>query len=193
MRKGPWTIAAAIAAGAVITTPTWAAASPTATTAPPPPRAGAYDGRTSQGLRISLLVANSRKTLSTVKFGFRLHCADHRTLLFTVSPIVAKYPWRLNFAKGTGFSRTFRDTTGERYTVTGRRARSRPHGTPRATASARAAVWTGTPASLASHLPAHPRRIRNAVSAMMPTTLTYCGHGAEPVQWALLSSSTRAE
>jgi hypothetical protein len=120
MRKGPWTIAAAIAAGAVITTPTWAAASPTATTAPPPPRAGAYDGRTSQGLRISLLVANSRKTLSTVKFGFRLHCADHRTLLFTVSPIVAKYPWRLNFAKGTGFSRTFRDTTGERYTVTGR-------------------------------------------------------------------------
>jgi len=120
MRKGLLSIVAAIAAGAVITTPTWAAASPTATTAPPAPRAGAYDGRTSQGLRFSLRVANSRKMLSMARFGFRLHCANHRTLLFTVSPIVAADPWRLNVAKGTGFTRTFRDTTGERYTVTGR-------------------------------------------------------------------------
>ena len=119
MRKGLWVIATTIAAGGAIAAPAWAG-SPTATTAPPPPHAGAYSGRTSQGLRFSLSVARSRTLLSTARFGFRVHCADHRTLEFSVSPIVSDQPWRLNTADGIGFTRSFQDTTGEQYWISGR-------------------------------------------------------------------------
>ena len=120
MRKGLWVIATALAAAGTIAAPAWAGSSPHASTAPPPPRAGSYSGWTSQGLRFSVNVARSRTTLSTARFGFRVHCSDHRTLQFSVSPIIARQPWRLNTAGGTGFSRSFRDTTGERYWIRGR-------------------------------------------------------------------------
>ena len=120
MRKGLWVIATTIAAGGAIAGPAWAGLSPTATTAPPPPHAGVYTGRTSQGLRFSVSVAKSRTILSTARFGFRVHCADRRTLQFSVSPIVSDHPWRLNTADGIGFTRTFHDTTGEQYWIRGR-------------------------------------------------------------------------
>jgi hypothetical protein len=120
MRKGLWVIATAVAAGGAITAPAWAQSSPNASTAPPPPHAGSYRGSTSQGLSFSVNVAKSRTLLSTARFGFRVHCADHRTLQFSVSPIVAQQPWRLNTTGGTGFTHTFHDTTGERYWIRGR-------------------------------------------------------------------------
>ena len=120
MRKGLWVIATTAAASGAIAAPAWAGNSPTATTAPPPPHSGAYLGRTSQGLRFSVSVAPSRTLLSSAGFGFRVHCADHRTLQFSVSPIATTQPWRLNTADGTGFTRTFRDTSGERYWIHGR-------------------------------------------------------------------------
>jgi hypothetical protein len=119
MRQGPWVIAMAIGIGATVMTSSSVAASPTASTVPPRPQAGVYHGRTSQGLSFSVRVANTRMLLSTARFGFRLHCAGNRTLLYTVSPIVAGQPWRLNTAAGRGFTRTFHDTTGERYWIRG--------------------------------------------------------------------------
>jgi hypothetical protein len=118
MRNGLLVIAAAVATGVTVAAPAWS--SPTATTAPPPPRAGAYVGRTSQALPFSLRVASSRRVLSAAKFGFRVHCAHHRTLQFTVSPIVAGRPWRLNADSRAGFTRAFHDTTGERYWIQAR-------------------------------------------------------------------------
>jgi hypothetical protein len=120
MRKGLWVIATTIAAGGAIAGPAWAGKSPTATTAPPPPHAGAYVGRTSQGLRFSVSVAQSRTQLSTANFGFRVRCADHRMLQFSVSPIVNADPWGLNSSGGTGFTRAFHDTSGEHYWIHGR-------------------------------------------------------------------------
>lgn len=92
---------------------------PTATTAPPVPKAGAYTGRTSQGLHFALQVSDSRHSLLAMTFRFRLKCSRHRAPLYTVSPIVARFPWRLNAHRGLGFARTFSDTTGERYMVNG--------------------------------------------------------------------------
>ena len=120
MRKGLWVITIAAAVGATVTTPAWAGLAPTATTAPVPPRAGTYAGQTSQGLRFSVRVSTSRTTLSAARFGFRVHCKNHRTLLFSVSPIVAGQPWKLNTTDGMGFSRTFHDTSGEHYWIHGR-------------------------------------------------------------------------
>jgi hypothetical protein len=120
MRKWLGIIAAAIVTGAAVITSTSSAATPTASTVPPPPHAGTYQGRTSQGLRFSLRVADTQTLLSAAKFGFRIRCANKRTLLFTVSPVVAGDPWQLNLAGGTGFTRTFRDTSGERYWIRGR-------------------------------------------------------------------------
>lgn len=120
MRKDLWVMATTVAAGGAIAAPAWAGKSPTATTAPPPPRAGAYVGRSSQGLRFSVSVAPSRTLLSAARFGFRVHCADHRTLQFSVSPIVKGQPWGLNIAGGTGFTHAFHDTSGEHYWIRGR-------------------------------------------------------------------------
>jgi hypothetical protein len=120
MQKGLWVIATTIAVGGAIAAPAWAAISPTATTAPVPPRAGAYHGHTSQGLHFSVSVAKSRTVLSTARFGFRVRCSDHHTLQFSVAPIVAQQPWGLNASDGTGFTRTFHDTTGEQYWIRGR-------------------------------------------------------------------------
>lgn len=128
MRKGLLVIATTIAAGGATAIPASASMSPLATTAPPPPRLGAYVGHTSQALPFSLRVARTRTMLSKAHFDFRLHCADHRTLLFTVSPIVTGHPWRLNVAGGTGFTHVFHDTTGERYWI---RGRFENHGTVR--------------------------------------------------------------
>ena len=123
MIKGHATAAAAVGTTAAavigIAGPSWAAA-PTATTSPPPPKAGSYVGSTSQGLPLSLRVAANRKRLSGAHLRFRMRCADHRTLEFIVSPILARQPWRLNASDGTGFTRAFRDTTGERYWIRGR-------------------------------------------------------------------------
>ncbi|MGH2909645.1 MAG: hypothetical protein ACRDK8_10150 [Solirubrobacteraceae bacterium] len=123
MTKGPAAAAAAIGMTAVaivgIAGPS-RAATPTATTAPPPPRAGVYSGHTSQGLGFSVRVAHTRTLLASARFAFRVHCADHRTLWFTVSPIVARQPWHLNSAAGAGFTHAFHDTSGERYWISGR-------------------------------------------------------------------------
>jgi hypothetical protein len=136
MIKGLAAAAAAIGTSAVaavgVADPSWAAA-PTATTGPPPPRAGGYIGSTSQGLGFSLRVADTRTLLTRARFGFRVHCANRRTLRFVVSPILAHRPWRLNAFGGTGFTHTFHDTTGERYWITGRFGM---HGTVRGT------LWT---------------------------------------------------
>ena len=120
MRKRQWAITTATAIAGAIITSTSSAAAPLATTAPPPPRAGAYAGHTSQGLRFSLRVSAMRTALSAGSFGFRLHCADHRTLLFSVSPILTGHAWKLNASGGTGFTHSFRDTTAERYWMRGR-------------------------------------------------------------------------
>ncbi len=120
MRKGLWVMATTVAVGGAIAAPAWAGKSPMATTALPPPHAGVYVGRTSQGLRFAVSVAQSRTTLSMASFGFRVHCADHRTLQFSVSPIVNADPWRLNTTGGTGFTRAFHDTSGEHYWIHGR-------------------------------------------------------------------------
>src|SRR5579875_1225606 len=136
MIKGLASAAAVIGTTAVavvgVADTSWASA-PTATTAPPPPKAGSYVGSTSQRLGFSLRVAPTRTMLSHARFSFHLRCADHRTLLFVVSPILARQPWRLNASGGTGFVHTFHDTTGERYWIRGRFG---THGSVRGT------LWT---------------------------------------------------
>ncbi|HLI59703.1 MAG TPA: hypothetical protein VKV21_08555 [Solirubrobacteraceae bacterium] len=130
-------IGATVAVAASVADPGFAAV-PTATTAPPPPKAGSYAGTTTQRLGFSLRVAPTRTMLSHARFGFRVRCADRRTLLFSVSPILAGRPWRLNGSGGTGFTHTFRDTTGERYWIRGRFG---THGTVRGTLS----TWWRSP------------------------------------------------
>ncbi len=117
------TLGVIVAAGVTVVTSTSPAiaarpapqAMPTATTAPPAPRPGTYVGRTGQGLAITLRVARSRRSLTSLTVGFRLRCSHDRAPRFIVSPILAGYPWRLNAGRGLGFTRSFVDTTGERY------------------------------------------------------------------------------
>ncbi len=91
---------------------------PTLASAPssPTPQPGTYNGMTSQRGSIQVRVAGS--SVTAAKFSFRLRCRRGAPS-FTFRPLRRGTVWRLNQSSGFGFGRRFRDSTGERYLLTG--------------------------------------------------------------------------
>jgi secreted trypsin-like serine protease len=119
----PWAdgwISAVKPAPKPVPTATPPATAPPATASPVAgPEAGTYNGRTSQGLPITVRVASGRRALSLATFALRLRCAGgvNRRLSFT--PLRGGR-WILTAASGLGFARALRDRSGERYQFGGR-------------------------------------------------------------------------
>jgi V8-like Glu-specific endopeptidase len=90
------------------------APSPAPSSQTPPP--GTYNGMTSQRGSIQVRVAGSAVTAA--KFSFRLRCRRGGPS-FTFRPLRRGTVWKLNRLSGFGFGRRFRDSTGERYRLTG--------------------------------------------------------------------------
>jgi hypothetical protein len=65
-------------------------------------------------------VAASEKAISQVKLSFRLRCTRRRGPAYSFAPSTGSTGWALNQAAGMGFSRSFRDATGERYQLAGK-------------------------------------------------------------------------
>ena len=80
------------------------------------PQPGTYNGMTSQRGSIQVRVAGS--SVTAAKFSFRLRCRRGAPS-FTFRPLRSGPVWRLNQSSGFGFGRRFRDSTGERYRLTG--------------------------------------------------------------------------
>ena len=102
------------------TTPLLPAASTVPATAPAV-RAGVasgrYSGRSNQGLPVRLLISGSGAEVSTLTFSVELRCGrDRHRLGLRITPVSRSAPWSI---AARAFGRTFSDTAGVRYRVTG--------------------------------------------------------------------------
>ena len=89
-------------------------------TTAPGPVPGRYRGATRQRWPISLRVRGDRLTALSFSFGLRCTSPRHRQLAFQISPLSGGRMWSFNTTAGLGFSHTFTDNHGARYSVAGR-------------------------------------------------------------------------